>query len=70
MKKHRLKKPKEKIVEIFRRRAGDLCEPYTEVVRLRNVIERLAACETKAGDRSDHDSAALIGWIVVALLGY
>jgi hypothetical protein len=49
MKKRRLAKPQEKIVRISRKPAGDLCEQYAEVVRLRNEIKRLIASETKAG---------------------
>jgi hypothetical protein len=54
MKKRRLAKPKEKIVRISRKPAGDLCEQHAEVLRLRNEIRRLAASGTKAGqsDRS------------------
>jgi len=54
MKKPRIAKRKEKITEISRKPAGNVCEQYSELLRLRDEIERLAASEAKAGqsDRS------------------
>jgi hypothetical protein len=49
MKKRRLEKPKEKINRTSKKPAGDLCEQYAELLRLRIEIRRLAASGTKAG---------------------
>jgi hypothetical protein len=48
MKKRQLAKPKEKIRMISRKPAGNLCEQYAEVLRLRNEIRQLAASKTRA----------------------
>jgi hypothetical protein len=49
MKKPRLARPKEKINRNSKRPAGNLCEQYAELLRLRDEIRRLAVSETKAG---------------------
>jgi hypothetical protein len=49
MKKRQLAKPNEKITGVSRKTSGELCERYTEVLRLRDEIARLAASGTKAG---------------------